>query len=74
MCLHKPNLHRRGLSAKEHRPLAIYSVIEPESVLHVSRRVVLGDAQSIKVVAFPFDFRPLDGLKAHLAEGAENVA
>ena len=59
---HGPYLHGRGVGPQDH------IVRKIECVLHVPRRMVLGNIQGFEIIVIQLDFRPFGQLKAQTGE------
>jgi hypothetical protein len=64
-CFHAARLDTGGMSSQE-----VLHILKPEGILHVSRRMGLGNIQGFKVIKFIFDMGPIQDLKTH---GCKNV-
>ena len=75
LALHDASLHGRSVRAQQHWSLAgVVLVVQPESVPHVARRVVLRDVEHLEVVVVPLHLWAFDHLESHRNEGVADLS
>ena len=56
---HSSDLDRGSLAAEK------FSVLEPESVLRITRRMIFGNVECIEIVVFVFHLRTIENVETH---------